>query len=514
MSEILIVGAGPTGMTLACELAVRQVPYRIIDAGPGPFAGSRAKGLQPRTLEVFDRLGLAEEVLAAGLTELPFRQYGPGGDHRDVPRPGLGARPDVPWPSPLLIPQWRTEAALRGRLEALGGSVEYGTTLAAAVDGPDAVRATLERGGQAQEIGFAWLVGCDGGHSAVRHAARLRFLGETDESMRMLVGDMQVDGVDREHWHTWRSANGAFLSMAPLAGTDKAFQIQIAIGPNARDDTSLENFQRFVDERTGRGDIRLSAPTWASLWRANVRMVEHYRAGRIFVAGDAAHVHTPAGGQGMNTGIQDAFNLGWKLAAVQRGADESLLDSYEAERLPVARHVLGLSNRLAATAVSAATQGMLARDEDTFQLGIHCRESPLSRELRSSPGRVQAGDRAPDAPGLRDRNGGEHRLFDLFRGPRATIVVFGTAGSPQVEGLIAMAADDLRAVRIVPAAAALSDMTDLETFTDTAGHAAAAWEPDDGALFVVRPDGVLGFASDHSQVDDLASWLRRAGLLR
>ena len=514
MSEILIVGAGPTGMTLACELALRQVPYRIIDASPAPFAGSRAKGLQPRTLEVFDRLGLAEEVVAAGLTELPFRQYDPEGGHRDVPRPGLGARPDVPWPSPLLIPQWRTEAALRGRLEALGGSIEYGTTLTSAVDGRGWVTATLERSGQAQEIEVAWLVGCDGGHSTVRHAAQLRFLGETDEGMRMLVGDIQVNGIDRQHWHTWRGADGAFLSMAPLAGTDNAFQIQIAIGPNARDDTSLENFQRFVDERTGRSDIRLSEPTWTSLWRANVRMVEHYRAGRMFIAGDAAHVHTPAGGQGMNTGIQDAFNLGWKLAAVQRGAGESLLDTYEAERLPVARHVLGLSNRLAATAVSAETQGMLARDEDTFQLGIRYRESPLSRELRSAPGSMQAGDRAPDARGLLDRNGGEHRLFDLFRGPRATLVAFGTAWSPQLEGLIAMAADELRAIRIVPTGTALPDKPDLDTFTDTGGHAAAAWEADADALFVVRPDGVLGFAADHSRVDDLASWLHLAGLMR
>lgn len=513
MSDILIAGAGPTGLTLACELAVRGVPFQLVDAAEGPFPGSRAKDVQPRSLEVFDRLGIVEEVVAAGYVDLPYRQYAADGRFHDVARAAPSARPDVPWPSPLLIPQWRSEAAFRERLEALGTRVEYGTTLVDAQVGVDCVRATLQRASGTGQVEVAWLVGCDGGRSTVRHVAGLQFLGETHEDMRMLVGDLHVEGVDRAHWHIWRPAAGGFLAMAPLPGTD-AFQIQIAIGPKALESSTLENFQQRVEQYTGRTDIRLSAPSWTSLWRANVRMVDRYRAGRVLVAGDAAHVHTPAGGQGMNTGIQDAFNLGWKLAAVQLGAHSALLDTYEAERLPVARHVLDLSSRLAATAVSSKTEGLIVRDQDTSQLGIHYRESSLSRELRSAPGRVRAGDRAPDAPGLRDREGKTLRLFDVFRGPHATLLAFGDGWVPVLEAALSAAGSTVCALRVLPAGASLSNTGDVRTLVDALGHAGAAWEPGASALFVVRPDGMVGFAEDRPDANALTDWLRHAGLVR
>jgi len=513
MSDILIVGAGPTGLTLACELAVRGVPFQLVDAAEGPFPGSRAKGLQPRSLEVFDRLGIIEAIVNAGQADLPFRQYTGDGGFRDVPRVVPEARPDVPWPASLLIPQWRTEAVLRDRLKALGTDVEYGTTLVGAQARSDGVRATLQRASGTEQVEVAWLVGCDGGRSAVRHVAGLQFLGETHEDMRMLVGDLHVEGVDRVHWHIWRPATGGFLAMAPLTGTD-TFQIQIAIGPKSRESPTLENFQQLVERYTGRTDIRLSAPTWTSLWRANVRMVDRYRTGRIFVAGDAAHVHTPAGGQGMNTGIQDAFNLGWKLAAVQLGADSALLDTYEAERLPVARHVLDLSSRLADTVLSSKTEGLIARDKDTSQLNIHYRESSLSSELRAVPGPVRAGDRAPDAPGLQDREGTTLRLFDVFRGPHATLLAFGDGWVPVLEAAVAVAGDAVRAIRVLPAGASFSSNGGVRTLVDALGHASAAWEPGAGALFAVRPDGVIGFAHGRPDVKALTDWLRHAGLAR
>ena len=199
---------------------------------------------------------------------------------------------------------------------------------------------------------------------------------------------------------------------------------------------------------------------------------------------------------------------------MQRGADPGLLDTYEAERAPVARHVLGLSTRLAATVTSTSTQGMVARDEDTFQLGIHYRESPLSQDLRAAPGRVRAGDRAPDAPALQDCTGGSCALFDVFRGPRATLVAFGEAWLPSLRAARALAGDDVLAACIVDAAAISPDSGAVRVLADTEGHAAAAYDPGEGALFVVRPDGVVGFACDRPDDAALAAWLRRAGLVR
>ena len=507
MTDVLIVGAGPTGLTLACELARRGVAHRLVDLAPEPFAGSRAKGTQPRTPEVFDHLGIADEVAAAGLAELPYRQYAEGG-HRDIPRPGLGARPDVPWPSPLIIPQWRVEQALRTRLESFGGRVEFATQLVAVAQGADGVRATLSSGGRETVVDASWLVGCDGRRSTVRHAMAVQFVGETLEDVRMLVGDLHVDGLDRDHWHMWRTPGG-ITAMCPLAGTDQ-FQLQLSIAPGQPDTPDLATMQALVDERTGGLGLRLSAPTWTSLWRANIRMVDHYRDGRLFLAGDAAHVHTPAGGQGMNTGIQDAFNLGWKLAAVVRGAEGALLDTYELERLPVARGVLGLSTKLGQAVMAGG--GTIPRTEEAFQLGIQYRDSPLSRELRATPGRVRAGDRAPDAPALRDASGRTLRLFDVLRGPHATLLAFGGGWLPVLEAALAAGGDALRAVDVLDTDAPLPAPAGVLSLQDTQGHAAAAFEPGERALFAVRPDGMVGLATDRADASAVLAWLRDAGL--
>jgi hypothetical protein len=277
----------------------------------------------------------------------------------------------------------------------------------------------------------------------------------------------------------------------------------------------------LVERLTRRTDIRLSAPNWMSLWRANIRMVDAYRRARLFVAGDAAHVHTPAGGQGMNTGIQDAFNLGWKLAAVHRGASSALLDSYEDERLPVAKHVLELSTRLAASTTSSHTKGLVPQTEDTSQLSIHYRESALSHEHRSMPGALRAGDRAPDAPGLIEcgSDGTSVRLFDVLRGPRATLVTFGDGWAPIIDAALAAASGEIDAVHIVRADRAEGGAPrvggrQLRTLIDAQGHAETIWAPGAGALFAIRPDGVIGFVDERRDGEPLNRWLRKAGFLR
>ena len=163
----------------------------------------------------------------------------------------------------------------------------------------------LVKDGETETVTARWLVGCDGGHSVVRRQAGIAFVGETREELRMLVADVAVDGLDRDAWHMWQHADGLF-ALCPLPSTD-VFQYQARIAPGQDPELSLANLQAILERRTGRSDIRLHQPEWSSLWRANIRFVDRYRDGQVFLAGDAAHIHSPAGGQGMNTGIQDAL---------------------------------------------------------------------------------------------------------------------------------------------------------------------------------------------------------------
>ena len=481
--DVLIVGAGPTGLTLACDLARRHIAFRLIDGAAEPFRGSRGKGTQPRSLEVLEDLGAVDELLRDGRFHLPIRFHGADGSQEDIDmHAGRHPRPDIPYASSMIIPQWRVEQAIRERMRTLGGQVEYGVSLVAIAQDDNGITATLMHAdGRTEQVRSAYLIGCDGGRSTMRKLSGIAFDGTTIETHRMLVGDVSATALDRDHWHTWRGREG-MLALCPLPGT-RQFQFQASIGPELVEEPSLALFQRIVQERSGREDIVLSEVTWMSLWRANVRMVDRYRSGRLFLAGDAAHVHSPAGGQGMNTGIQDAYNLGWKLAAVLRGADPALLDTYEEERLPVARALLGLSSKLHFQTYQnqrIATR----RDEETLQLGINYRYGSLTHELRAEPKTLQAGDRAPDAPGLRDAEG-EYRLFDFFRGPHVTLLSFGKGWDATLEPLRQRHGDALHIVTIG------------DELVDTEGHAAAAYGVDQDTLFVVRPDGYIGLATQN-----------------
>ena len=493
--DVLIVGAGPTGLVLACELARRNVAFRLIDALPQPSVASRGKGTQPRSLEVLDDLGVVDQVLAGGRFHLPLRFYDANGGHQDQDiHEGHQPRPDAPYGSTLLIPQWRIEGILRERLAELGARVDYATTLEDLAQDETSVTATLSHEGATETVRASWLVACDGGRSTTRRKLGIAFLGETLETHRMFVGDVKASGIDREFWHAWRTEDG-FVGLAPLPGTD-TYQFQASIHPDAPTEPSLAVFQQIIDARSGRSDIRLSAPTWMSFWRANVRMVDRYRVGRAFVAGDAAHVHSPAGGQGMNTGIQDAYNLGWKLAAVINGANSALLDTYEEERLPVAASVLGLSNALLAQA--AATRHLVApRGAETLQLGIHYRNSGLAQDHRNAPGNVRAGDRAPDAPSLRDGDH-EYRMFDLFRGPHFTLLAFGAGWDRVIAEIEAQFGDLLKRVVIEP----------TQGLHDTAGYAAQGYDIHADTLLIVRPDGYIGFAANEKAASPALSYMK------
>ncbi len=433
-TQVLIIGAGPTGLTLAVDLARRGVAHRIVERNTSPNTATRAKTIQPRSLEVLDDLGAVEHVLKHGVPKLPMRFHEPSG--AVVDRPSISVRADdgfrSPYPDPIWIGQFDVEHALRQRLGDLGGHVEFGAEAVALVQDDDAVTVTVRTADGDEDVRARFVVAADGGKSGTRKLVGLPLVGETREEQRWYLGDVTVPGLDRGHMHIWPSERG-MLGLTPL-GRD-LWQFQSPIAPGEEPGTpSLEFYQRLFDERAGKGAVELTSASWLSVYQVNVRMVESYRNGRVLLAGDAAHVHSAAGGQGMNTGIQDAYNLGWKLTSVLDGALPTLLDTYDAERVPVARKVLEMSTGKMDRAMEQAGRGaedglgaaLSAIGEGGLNsgLGIHYHASPIVFSDGERPANAPwAGDRAPNVGGL---VGADFRgdLFDLLRGPHWSLIAY------------------------------------------------------------------------------------------
>ena len=495
--QVLIVGAGPTGLTLACDLARRGVRFRIIDKAESYFIGSKGKGLQPRSLEVMDDFSIVDTILSLGKFHVPFRGYdGPKVIGERDPHEGRNPTPSTPYASPLIIPQWRVEETLRTLLQRTGAHVELSTELISLEQDDHGVTATLKSERGEETVRCRYLVAADGGRSFVRKFLAVPFEGETWKDERMYVGDVRLRGLDREAWHSWPNHPDGWLALCPLPSTD-TFQLQAQVPADEEQQPSLELFQKLVTERTGGMDIELVDAPWVSLYRVNVRMVSRYRLGRVFLAGDAAHVHSPAGGQGMNTGIQDAYNLGWKLESVLNGAPEKLLGTYEEERLPVAANVLGISTKLHRQ-ISGDGDEKLRRDAVTLQLGITYKEMSLSGQSGEVRLKISSGDRAPDAPGL-SAEGLPMRLFDVFRGPQFTLLRLFPGD--RETGVAAL--KNASIVDIVASGSRMRTETTALTLVDAFGHVAEAYGGGRGEHLLVRPDGYVGWMGLPGNLPDL-----------
>ncbi|MBV8933020.1 MAG: FAD-dependent monooxygenase, partial [Kutzneria sp.] len=474
------------------------VRIRVVDAADGPFPGSRGKGVQPRTLEVFDDLGIVDKALSAGRTDAVVRYYERdrllGQVRVDTAGP---ARADVPYLDLLWIPQWRVDQILSERLVELGVTVEYGTALVDLHQHGDRVTADLTGPHGRTRIDARYLVGADGGHSRTRKLLGVGFDGEPLGEERMVLADVCVEGLDPSTGHVWLDQTG-LLALTPFTNT-RSWQVQASVhagADGAVPEATLATVRRIITERTAMPGIRVHDATWLSLFRTTMRMVDRYRVGRVFLAGDAAHVHSPAGAQGMNTGIQDGYNLGWKLAAVLARGPESLLDTYQRERLPVAKSMLALTaeqhRKFRAASHAADVVRMLTPQPGvgTDQLSITYRGSALAVDLGDADRPLRAGDRAPDAP-LHDANGSPTRLFDVFRGTHLTLLAFGRGHDDLLAFLSARYGAAVHVHRIIDAS------TDsVPGLVDAEGHAAGAYHAEPGALRLIRPDGYVGLASD------------------
>ncbi|MET9803048.1 FAD-dependent monooxygenase [Streptomyces sp. NPDC006368] len=501
MTDVLIVGAGPTGLTLACDLARRGVAVRIIDKSAFHHRESRGKSLHPRSMEVLEDLGVAHRLLTDGTTHQVLRKYFDGVHVSDTdPFANDAPLPGTPFDSAVSIGQWRVEGILRDRLADLGVQVEPGTEIAGFTQDEDGVTATLTGG---RTVEAAYLVGCDGGHSAVRRTLGVAFEGRTADTQSMVCGDVEAEGVDRDHWHQWFTPEGGIM-LWPVPGT-YSFQVQASPELDERGEPlppTLDGFQRLLDRHARVAGVRLRNATWLSTWRVNVRMAERFRVGRVFLAGDAAHVHPIAGGLGMNTGIQDAYNLGWKLAlAVTGQAGSPLLDTYEEERLPIAARTLRITTerlRHVLEAVKEPGTGTEAALPAAVPQGY--RWSSLAPGAGNAA--LRPGDRAPDAL-CQDAAGDRVRLFELFAGPHFTLLGFGPGASVALREVREKRGDLVRAHGIDAEPSGLRD---------TDGQARRAYGIDGDALVLVRPDthtAVIADGTDDHAVLAYLDGLRR-----
>ena len=502
-AKVLVVGAGPVGLVMACELARRGVPIRVIDALPAPTVESRAILIHARSLEMLQRIGVAQEIIASGVRTNGMRMQADGKVLADLTFETV----DSPYQFSVTTAQTETERILTSRLAEFGVRIERGVELLSFDQDDAGVQYRLQHpDGRIETAGTGWVVGTDGSHSTVRAQTGQKLEGSF-KGERFLLGDVDAEyDLPRDRMHSFFGTGGGPLLIFPMLGRRARVIAQITDGDS---DASIDRLQRIVDERvTG---FRVLAARWLTVFEIHHAQVPQYRVGRAFLAGDAAHVHSPAGGQGMNTGMQDAFNLGWKLAAVVNdAADPALLDSYQAERHPVAARVIeqttritrmgtldtAVERKLRNTAVHLITRLPAVHRvvaEQMEETDLAYRTSPIVAGTHRRGG-VRPGDCAPDVPGS--------GLQELLTATDGTVaLIFGPATNDPAAAELGRPAPDPDRQRGKRSGAVSSDSTVLD---DPDGRIARRYGARAGDVVIVRPDGYVGFVGALTDTDDQA----------
>ncbi|MET0631457.1 MAG: FAD-dependent monooxygenase [Xanthobacteraceae bacterium] len=506
MADVLVVGAGPVGLTMAAELARHGCRCRIIDRLEAPSGYCKAIGVTPRTLEVWEDMGVARTMIDNGLWLIGIRTIVPGRPVHDA----IVDLSDLPYGS-LGIPQYATERILGEHLGRLGGAVDRGIALSGLREEDDQVAVELEHtDGRTERASYRFVVGCDGAHSAVRHAAGFGFPGDAFP-MEFMLGDVMIDwdvprGLAVFAVEPHDDAPPDLVVAIPLPER-RRYRIAMVEPPEPsapaveghgimahRPGPPLAELQAVTDTLLP-GKPRLLDLRWSARFHISTRIADKYRAGNVFIAGDAAHIHPPAGGLGMNTGVQDAYNLAWKMALVLRGkAGAELLDSYEAERRPVGVEVV---ERTKAVSIS---MGRDRKKEDRLadtQILVNYRGTPWVADALPGDG-PRAGDRAPDAYGLsRDHVGFPLRLFEVLRGTEHVVIVPLGAGSVARDRVEAFAreinerhGDLARIVAVATDDADAPDLIGVPLLRDREGAFRRAYGAGDEAVWVSGPTAI------------------------
>ncbi|MGO9693273.1 MAG: FAD-dependent monooxygenase [Mycobacterium sp.] len=510
--DVLVVGAGPVGLVAACELARHGIRVRVIDKLTQPTDQSRAIAVHARSLDMFDRMGVVDEMVSTGIKATAMQLYA---GHSKLFRVPLGGV-DSAFPFTLTTVQTETERVLGEHLESLGITVERGVELVGLTQDEQAVHVTLRReDGSTEQVSAPWVIGADGAHSTVRKLVGTKlsgsFVGE-----RFLLGDVDAEhALDMDSMHTFFAPDGPVVVL-PMRDGRMRFLAEVHDEPGTPMNMhpTQDELQAILDRRIG--GIRVVHSHWLTSFEIHHARVPAYRWGRVFLAGDAAHIHSPAGGQGMNTGMQDAFNVAWKLAAVISGqAGETLLDSYEAERIPVADGVIAFTDRLTRAGTLSGVPRRI-RDvvirvlsripaarrfmaETAEEVNVNYRNSPIAVGRRPRPAKVAAGEHLPHVV-----DAAVQKQLAAVCGVQNTGHVVLTVASGQP----APAAGEGQ-VRVLVTADNIPVAGYDTVIADPKGFVGQRFGLKNGGRVVIRPDGYIGAVASLDDTTTVADYFTK-----